>query len=313
MSILGYFALFGISLVLILAVFAGALALSVPNVSQLKGCLTTTMNHVRLCPKSPHYVKLSDISKNVVQAVIASEDGNFYHHHGFDWYEIQRSFEKNWEDGHIERGGSTLTQQLAKNVFLSERRTYWRKIKEAYITYSLEKHFSKNFILEKYLNVVELGPHLYGVKDAAEKYFHKSPADLNVLEGVTLAYLLPNPKVYSHVFRAGHLSPFATKIISIILRRLFRYQKISGDEYRFALTQLSAFPWPNLTQADFDHAVQQGAMASLQPTDDPSVTDDDSEATEDKDLQELYQKELEVDQSEEAQDVGTAADTSPDH
>jgi monofunctional biosynthetic peptidoglycan transglycosylase len=185
-----------------LILVAGLLVLAtVPRPTNIKGCLTTEMYHVHLCPKDANYVRLRDISKHARNAVIVSEDGAFYTHHGFDWDELQKSVKKDLNEGEFARGGSTLTQQLAKNVYLSADKSIFRKLKEAMITVELERTLTKDEILEKYLNVVEFGQNLYGIKPAAWFYFKKSPAELTPAEGAFLAFLLPNPKKYSQSFR----------------------------------------------------------------------------------------------------------------
>ena len=155
---------------------------------------------------------------------------------------------------HIHRGGSTITQQLAKNVWLSKEKSYWRKAKEAYLTYQLEHTYSKEFILEKYLNVVQFGDELYGIKDAAHRYFGKSPSQLHLLEAAYLAFLLPNPPVYSKSFAKGQLTPFGKKIVTIILRRMVQFKKITPGAYGLAVNNLNGFPWRSLSQADFENA-----------------------------------------------------------
>ncbi len=246
LSIFTNIVLLGLStLVLVVVVVAGALY-SLPDVRQLEKCFTTSMYEVRLCPGGPNYVKLKEISPYAIHAVIASEDGSFYSHEGFDFHEMEESLTANLRSGKIRRGGSTLTQQLAKNVFLGKEKSLWRKVKEAYLAVTLERHYTKDFILEKYLNVVEFGPGLYGVKAAAQRYFHKLPSELNPLEGAYLAFLLPNPKVYSRGFNAGKLTPFGRKMISVILRRMSSFGKLSGAAYQTAVAQIDSFPWLGL-------------------------------------------------------------------
>lgn len=238
----------------LLGIGAAAVIMTLPDVRELEKCFTTQMYSVYLCPTSDHYVKLKDISPYVLHAVIVAEDGSFYTHQGFDWHEMQESFETDLRTGKIRRGGSTLTQQLAKNAFLSKEKSVWRKLKEAYLAHGIEKHYKKDFILEKYLNVVEFGKDIYGVKDAAAHYFHKAPSELNPLEAAFLAFLLPNPKVYSHSFAVGKLSPFAHKEIGIILHRMNAYGKLSNEGYQTAEAQLSNFPWTGLNADAFHGA-----------------------------------------------------------
>lgn len=232
---------------------AGAL-LTVPDVTVLERCFTTSMFQVKLCPGSDSYVNLKDVSPYMIHALIVAEDGSFYHHNGFDWKEIQESIEANLKNGAAKRGGSTLTQQLAKNVFLNQEKSLWRKAKEAYLAYSIENRYKKDFILEKYLNVVEFGPNLYGIKNAAQFYFKKTPNQLHPLEAAWLAHLLPNPKVYSQGYRKGALTPFSRKMVMIILKRMAAYGKLSPEGYARSEELLASFPWSGVSMASFSNA-----------------------------------------------------------
>jgi monofunctional glycosyltransferase len=213
----------------------------IPSDSEIKKCLTTKMNAVNLCPTSGHYTKLSQISTYLQKAVVLTEDSAFWEHKGFDLNEMQNSIKSNLEKGRFARGGSTITQQLAKNMFLTKEKTLTRKSLEAIITVRLEKNLKKNEILEKYLNVVQFGENLYGVKDAAQFYFQKNPADLDVLESAFLTFLLPSPEVYSKSFHMKRLTPFAYERIALIVERLYTYQRISEEEYLTAKANLSTF------------------------------------------------------------------------
>lgn len=225
-----------------LAVAAVALLLlTTPRPTDLRGCLTTSMFHVRLCPRDASYVKLREISPFMRSAVIVSEDGSFYSHKGIDWFEMRQSFERNLERGGFIRGGSTITQQLAKNVYLSAEKSLLRKVREAIIAVQIEDLLSKDEILEKYLNVVEFGPKLYGVKNAARHYFGKAPSDLTVAESAFLAFLLPNPQHYSVSFKRKQLSRFARSQMKIIIERLHRFHKIDEESYQQGLYQLANF------------------------------------------------------------------------
>lgn len=235
----------------LLGVTAVASLMLLPDVRQLERCFTTSMYQVHLCAGSDKYVKLHDISPYVIHAVIVSEDGSFYSHEGFDWHEMEESFEENLKSGHIKRGGSTLTQQLAKNAFLDKEKSIWRKLKEAYLAHAIEKHYKKDFILEKYLNVVEFGENIYGVKSAALHYFHKSPSELNPLEAAYLAFLLPNPKGYSKNFRTATLTPFTRKTVSTILKRMNAYGKLSDQAYELSMANIANFPWSGLSASAF--------------------------------------------------------------
>jgi monofunctional biosynthetic peptidoglycan transglycosylase len=216
---------------------------NIPDVSVMKGCFKTTMFEIELCPNSENYVTLSNISSVARYAIMLSEDASFYSHDGFDWYEIQSAFRRTVDNVKKARGASTITQQLAKNLFLNGERTLIRKLREAYITVQIERTFGKDEILEKYLNVVEFGPQIYGIKAASQYYFKKHPRNLNLLEATYLAYLLPNPKAYSVTFKKKKLDKYAQNRISNLLQRLYRFQKISSYESQWAELNLINFPW----------------------------------------------------------------------
>jgi monofunctional biosynthetic peptidoglycan transglycosylase len=211
---------------------------TLPKVSEMESCFQTTMHNVELCPKSSNYVRLSQISPNVKNAVIISEDVAFYSHHGFDYAEMKNSFQKNLKKLSFARGGSTITQQLAKNLYLNGEKTLTRKIKEVILTKRIEEKFSKNVILEKYLNVVEFGTDIYGIKAASEHYFQKPPSMISPLEAAFIAFLLPNPEKYSVSFKNKELTPFARERIKNILFKLNHYKKITDAEYSTARAQL---------------------------------------------------------------------------
>ncbi|MDP2105541.1 MAG: monofunctional biosynthetic peptidoglycan transglycosylase, partial [Desulfobulbaceae bacterium] len=136
------------------------------------------------------------ISKHLRRAIIASEDAKFVDHEGFDWEGIQYAYEKNIKNGKIVAGGSTISQQLAKNLFLSTRRTPWRKLEEAAITLMLEATLDKRRIFEIYLNVIEWGNGVFGAEAAAQHYFHTSASNLSVSQAARLAAMIPNPRYY---------------------------------------------------------------------------------------------------------------------
>jgi len=142
------------------------------------------------------WVDYKRISINLKRAVIASEDSKFIEHEGFDWDGMQKAFDKNMKKGKIVAGGSTISQQLAKNLFLSSKRTPWRKGQEAIITLMLEQVMSKQRIFEIYLNVIEWGNGLFGAEVAARHYFQVSASNLNSYQAAKLAAMIPNPRFY---------------------------------------------------------------------------------------------------------------------
>lgn len=142
------------------------------------------------------WVPLSRMSPHLPRAVIAAEDASFFIHEGFDWEGIKDAALHNLEAGEMKRGGSTITQQLAKNLYLSSERSLLRKAREALITRSLEHRLTKERILELYLNVAEWGRGVYGAEAAARHHFGKSAAELTVEEAAWLAAILPSPQRY---------------------------------------------------------------------------------------------------------------------
>lgn len=135
------------------------------------------------------------MGSNVKKAVIASEDQKFFTHNGFDYTAIEKAY-KNNEQGKKVRGGSTISQQTAKNIFLWQGRSWIRKGFEAAYTFVIEKVWSKDIILERYLNSIEMGRGVFGIEAASKYYFGKSSKDLNQSEAAWIAAVLPNPKKY---------------------------------------------------------------------------------------------------------------------
>lgn len=207
-------------------------------------CFETKMYKVRLCPKDQNYVRYSQVPKHFFQSLILSEDASFWSHKGFDWFEIKESFRRNIVEWRFARGGSTLTQQLAKNLYLSPRKSFGRKFKEIFIAKQLEKKLKKSQILEKYVNVVEFGKNLYGVQNASQKYFYKSVSDLNILESIYLVSLLPSPVRLSKSFEKKKLSSNNLWRMKVILKRLYRTKKISDEKYIYIEMLLDQEDWP---------------------------------------------------------------------
>jgi monofunctional biosynthetic peptidoglycan transglycosylase len=142
------------------------------------------------------WVDYRKISANLKRALIAAEDAKFVDHEGFDWEGIQKAYEKNLKKGKVVAGGSTISQQLAKNLFLSTKRTPWRKAEEAMITVMLEATMSKRRIFEIYLNVIEWGNGIFGAEAAAKYYYHTSAKNLSAAQAAKLAAMVPNPRYY---------------------------------------------------------------------------------------------------------------------
>ncbi|MBM3162882.1 MAG: monofunctional biosynthetic peptidoglycan transglycosylase [Chlorobi bacterium] len=165
------------------------------------------------------WVPLDRVSPNLVKAVLISEDNKFWHHEGFDYEAIEKAIEKNIEAKRFESGASTISQQLAKNLFLSPSKNPVRKIKEAILTWRIEKSLTKRRILELYVNVVEWGDGIFGIEAASRRYFGISAAGLSAQQASRLAAVLPNPLEYSPVNPSRYVRSRARHIYSIMRKR----------------------------------------------------------------------------------------------
>lgn len=181
-------------------------------------------------PSSPSWTPLEEVPRFVVDALTTSEDSQFFRHHGFSLGGIRRSLRVNLERGGFYQGASTLSQQLAKNLFLSPEKTLARKLQEAFITWQLERFLSKEKILELYLNVVEWGPEVFGLREAALHYFGKTPAEIAPLEAAYLVSILPNPKMFHRHFDAGAVPPAFDRRVRDLLREMVRRGLLPEDE-----------------------------------------------------------------------------------
>ena len=162
------------------------------------------------------WVGYDRISNNLKRAMVAAEDAKFVDHEGFDWDGIQTAIDKNQKKGRVVAGGSTITQQLAKNLFLTPSRSYVRKAEEAVITVMLEAFLPKRRILELYLNVIEWGNGVFGAEAAARKYFGVSAAALSPEQAARLAAMAPNPRFYER----NQGAPGLNRKIGIIVARM---------------------------------------------------------------------------------------------
>ena len=163
-------------------------------------------------------VPLSRISPPFARAVVVAEDARFYEHRGVDWEAVRGAAERDWDEKNLRHGGSTITQQLAKNLYLSPRRTPWRKLREWAIARRLEAALPKRRILELYVNVVELGTRTFGAEAAARRYFGKPASDLSDLEAATLAAMIPSPRLYDPVRHPQRVGRRARQILRIMGR-----------------------------------------------------------------------------------------------
>jgi monofunctional biosynthetic peptidoglycan transglycosylase len=225
------------------AAFAAYVYLTLPDVRGLKTKNPTRTAFMALrereyrdregrSPKRQQtWVPLKRISPNLVDAVLVAEDAAFYQHDGVDYHELWESMKINWKDRKMRRGGSTITQQLAKNLYLSPDRSVTRKARELLIARRLEQELGKRRILELYLNVVEWGRNVYGAEEAAKRYYGVRARDLTPAQSATLAGMLINPIRYSPLTPSSRLS----RRKRIILERMAKYGKITQQEYRVAM------------------------------------------------------------------------------
>jgi monofunctional biosynthetic peptidoglycan transglycosylase len=168
------------------------------------------------------WVPRQDISRHLQLSVIASEDQNFVKHNGFDFEAIEKAIEDN-QKGKRVRGASTISQQTAKNVFLWPGRNWFRKGLEVYFTFLIETFWSKERILEVYLNSIEMGKGIYGAEAATQHWFNKSAANLSIYEAAAIAAVLPNPREY----RANPASNYINQRKNWIVRQMHNYGKFT--------------------------------------------------------------------------------------
>ncbi|MBL0142288.1 MAG: monofunctional biosynthetic peptidoglycan transglycosylase [Betaproteobacteria bacterium] len=162
------------------------------------------------------WIAYSRISAHLKRAVVAAEDAKFADHEGFDWEAMQKAWEKNQQRGKVVAGGSTISQQLSKNLFLSGSRTPWRKAQEAMITVMMENVMDKRRILEIYLNVIEWGDGVFGAEAAARHYFGVGAGALTPAQAARLAAMVPNPRFYDR----NRTAPWLEKKTQIIMARM---------------------------------------------------------------------------------------------
>jgi monofunctional glycosyltransferase len=183
------------------------------------------------------WLPYNSISPHLRNAVLIAEDGSFFQHSGYDIDEIRESVKRNWREKRFARGASTITQQLAKNLYLSTSRNPLRKIREFFIAQELERSLSKQRIFEIYLNVIEWGDGIYGIEPAARRYFGKSASELLPEEAAILAAMIPNPRRYTPARNLKYLERRKKEI----LERLARWKYLPQDEYAAALVRPIVF------------------------------------------------------------------------
>ncbi len=189
-------------------------------------------------PANKKYVSLSRISRQLPRAVLILEDSRFYQHRGFDFIELAEAVTESFQDGDRLRGASTLTQQLVKNLYLSPERSFRRKILEALITIKMELTLTKPQILELYLNSIDWGRGLFGVREAARHYFRKSPIELSLREAVFLAAIIPNPRRFGRLVEGTIPRLFVRRQMMRALRELYRRGQIRLDDYQQVIREI---------------------------------------------------------------------------
>ncbi len=208
-------------------VCAAYIYLTLPDVRPLRTGNPSTTAFMELRAREAHargvpvtrdwrWVPYARISPSLKKAVIVTEDSAFWQHEGIDYVQLRESIETNWERGEFARGASTITQQLAKNLYLSPSKNPIRKVKELLITRRLEVELSKQRILELYLNAIEWGDGIWGAEAAARRYFRKSAADLTASESARLAGAIANP----HLLDPAHPSARLRRRQQMIMRRM---------------------------------------------------------------------------------------------
>ena len=187
-------------------------------------------------PGTPNWVPYADMTPQLTNAILVCEDGRFFYHHGFDSQAIRSSIRENLLRGRFIRGGSTVTMQLAKNLYLRREKTFSRKLQEAALTLLLEQSFSKNEIMELYWNVVELGPGIYGVGEASKFYFGTAPAALTPAQAFYLGSILPNPKAL-HFSPGGNVSPGWLSQVRKLMGIAHARHYLTDEELRVSLEE----------------------------------------------------------------------------
>lgn len=184
-------------------------------------------------PENPDFVPLNDVSPYLRYSILTSEDGDFFYHKGFNMGAFRESIAKNVKEKRFARGGSTISMQLIKNVFLSRKKTYSRKIEEALIVWLIENQriTSKDRMYEVYLNIIEWGPGIYGIKPAAWFYFKKQPSELTLTESIYLTSIIPRPKSFRYMFNEdGDLREFIHPYYKLLGGIMVRRNQITPED-----------------------------------------------------------------------------------
>jgi monofunctional biosynthetic peptidoglycan transglycosylase len=235
----------GVLLFLTAALYGGYVVVTMPDVQSLKSknptmtAIIEQRAHEKNTTPRPlrTWVSYKNISPHLRNAVLIAEDSAFFQHSGYDLEQIKESAKRNWREKRFARGASTITQQLAKNLYLSTSKNPLRKIQEFVIAQQIENDLSKQRIFEIYLNVIEWGDGIYGIQAASDRYFGKSASDLLPEEAAILAAMIPNPRRYTPTRNLRYLERRKADILS----RLLRYNYLPKEEYEAAKTRPVVF------------------------------------------------------------------------
>ncbi len=212
-----------------------------------------TVFEMRTGPGTAHWVAFTDISPFLPAAVISHEDGGFYDHGGFAPWAIRDALVRNLREGRYVVGASTISMQLAKNLYLQREKTISRKVQEVILTWWLENALNKDEILELYFNVIEYGPSVYGLRHAAAYYFGREPIELSPAESAFLACMLPSPKTYHVSYERGALTRSMKNRMRRLLEHMAKRERIGPEALAYGLAELDDFyfrrdgdPRPNI-------------------------------------------------------------------
>lgn len=222
------------------------------------------------------WYSVENVSPHVLNAIVVSEDWAFYSHSGYDIGQIKEAIIEVFKGERV-RGASTITQQVAKNVFLSNERTLWRKFRELVLAMKLERDLRKNKILETYINVVEFGPEIYGISQASLYYFQAPPSQLNPKEAAFLAMLLPSPVRYGESYRKRELTSFAKGIIRSILAKMVQAKKLTDEERKRAWQK--PLPFEDSFQELDNYTSETEALDETGPEDEAHTDDSNMTST----------------------------------
>ena len=192
-------------------------------------------------PGTDNWVPLAEVSPFLIQAVISHEDARFYDHGGFAPWAIRDALVRNLQEGRYVVGASTISMQLAKNLYLQREKTLARKVQEVILTWWLENALNKDEILELYLNVIEYGPSVYGLKNAAAHYFGRTPSELSPAESAFLANILPSPKRYHVYYERDALSKSIRNKMERLLEHMAKRERIGPEALAYGLAELEPF------------------------------------------------------------------------